>query len=600
MFLLLFFFTGTDVHSFSSVSTTLKDTYRIMDSTTVHVERALTFTNQVPDLYVREYTFSFYNNQKTRSFTVYEDTIPAQFRTQRSGESIQITVTLQRPAIGIGKSKTITVSYNLADYLQDGGLYKELIISPSRLSENEDIRDYIIEVISPQSFAAVSIAKPLGERVDEHTYRWSQVQSFDKGNLYIAYGSEALYEVELQYALENKYPYPREIAIPFPPDGAWQQVIIDRIEPAPEETYVDDDDNFMGTYTIPASSVLNVTFKGVVRLITQPRPEVQTYMRERYTPQLLGSRYLAQQEYWTIPAGSSSLQTPKDIYSFVVDTLSYDDTRISADLKRMGAAWALSNPRRAICMEYTDLFIAVARENNMPAREAVGYGVTQDESLLPRSFLGDLLHAWPEYYDRARELWHPVDPTWGDTAELDYFASFDLSHIAFVYHGTSADYPYPPGVYKTKTNTKDVYVRSTLVTPQVTNKVLLSTADVFRFFGSKKQARASFLVRSESNVFQYNLVLTIKDEQGRELGSDAIAILAPYQSIARDVVLTPPAATVRVKGNLTFYINGQAAGVKPYESYSSLYSAVLAYWHYLALGCIGAGLVVFVVIKLRR
>ncbi|MCR4326723.1 MAG: hypothetical protein NUV52_03640 [Candidatus Roizmanbacteria bacterium] len=583
----------------TTVSTALHDTYRLTDTSTVQVERSLTFTNQVPDLYVNQYLFSFRNTQQTHGLVVEEDGQIAQFKTERNGELLEVTVTLRRPAIGIGKTKTITMRYTLSDYLQESGLYKELIIAPSRVSEDEDVRDYIIDVISPPSYPLVSIAKPLGQKVSDHQYRWSGVHAFDGNNLYLAYGQEALYQLELQYAIQNKYPYPRSYSIPFPPDGAWQQIIIDEVQPEPDKTYRDEDDNFMATYTVPANGTVNVIFNGVARLTSDVRVDVQSYMRKRYTASLLTSRYLSQQPYWTLSGVAvPAFANQKEMYDYIIQTLSYDDSRIDNSLKRMGATWALSNPEQAVCMEYTDLFIALARENNLPAREVVGYGIAQDDSLLPLSFYGDLLHAWPEYYDRARELWHPIDPTWGDTARLDYLSSFDLSHIAFVYHGTSSETPYPPGVYKTNRDSKDVYVSPTSSAPPVRYDITATAADKFIFFGSNKQVITLGIV-SESNVFQYHVPVVVKN-QGREIAQTVIDIIAPYEHIKVDVPITPPKTTFKQSGDFSIVVNDVVVATRPYEAYGSVLALAYAYWIYLALFGIVVVLVVLIALQSRR
>ena len=86
-------------------------------------------------------------------------------------------------------------------------------------------------------------------------------------------------------------------------------------------------------------------------------------------------------------------------------------------------------------MEFTDLFIAIAREKGIYSREIQGYGFSLDQKLQPLSLSSDILHAWPEYYDTKTESWIAVDPTWENTSGINYFSSFDLNHIVFVIHG---------------------------------------------------------------------------------------------------------------------------------------------------------------------
>ena len=129
-------------------------------------------------------------------------------------------------------------------------------------------------------------------------------------------------------------------------------------------------------------------------------------------------------------------------------------------MERLGALKSLQTPEAAICMEFTDLFIATARANGIPAREINGFAYTENPEIQPLSLVNDVLHAWPEYYDSQKGAWIPVDPTWGSTTGgVDYFSKLDLRHFTFVIHGTSSTKPYPAGSYKLGSNPqKDVFV----------------------------------------------------------------------------------------------------------------------------------------------
>jgi hypothetical protein len=111
-------------------------------------------------------------------------------------------------------------------------------------------------------------------------------------------------------------------------------------------------------------------------------------------------------------------------------------------------------------MEFTDLFIAIARAAGIPARQAVGYAYTTNSRLRPLSLISDVLHAWPEYYDFDKKVWIAVDPTWANTTGgVNYFDKLDFNHIVFALQGVSSNYPYPAGFYRRNgKTTKDVAV----------------------------------------------------------------------------------------------------------------------------------------------
>ena len=154
------------------------------------------------------------------------------------------------------------------------------------------------------------------------------------------------------------------------------------------------------------------------------------------------------------------LKTPEAIYDYVVKTLKYDYSRVRANVERLGALAALKSPNTAICMKFTDLFIALARASGIPAREINGYAYTENPQIQPLSLVADVLHAWPEYYDKEEKVWIPIDPTWGSTTGgVDFFNKLDLRHFTFVIHGKDSVKPYAAGSYKLGTNPqKDVFV----------------------------------------------------------------------------------------------------------------------------------------------
>ncbi|MCX6705079.1 MAG: transglutaminase-like domain-containing protein, partial [Candidatus Woesebacteria bacterium] len=258
--------------------------------------------------------------------------------------------------------------------------------------------------------------------------------------------------------LENPLGKNAQTQIALPPDTAFQKVYLQKIDPKPSDVTIDPDGNWLATYNLTARQRVDVTVAGSVQIFAGfrafPKPTDQEL-----------SDNLRETEYWQvndpqIKALALELKTPKAIYDYVSKTLKYDFNRVQPNVQRMGAVKALQNPSQAICMEFTDLFIAIARAAGIPAREINGYAYTENPELQPLSLVADLLHAWPEYYDKDKGVWIPIDPTWASTSGgINYFDKLDLRHFTFVVHGESPVMPYPPGSYKLGPNPqKDVYV----------------------------------------------------------------------------------------------------------------------------------------------
>jgi len=173
--------------------------------------------------------------------------------------------------------------------------------------------------------------------------------------------------------------------------------------------------------------------------------------------------YLLPQKFWPIDDPQiqtllNKVKTPRSIYDYVISTLNYDFSRVS-NASRLGAIEALNNPQSALCTEFTDLFVTLARASGIPAREIQGFAYSTDQKIKPLSLNNDILHAWPEYYDSNSKSWKATDPTWGKTTSgIDYFNNLDLNHITFVTHGLNSEYPLPAGSYQKDQNTKSVYI----------------------------------------------------------------------------------------------------------------------------------------------
>jgi hypothetical protein len=242
------------------------------------------------------------------------------------------------------------------------------------------------------------------------------------------------------------------------PDTAYQKVFIEKMEPAPENVTVDADGNWIATYKLSPRQRVDVNVVGSVQIFAGYRHFLKPN-------QEVLDKNLAPTQYWQVDdpkirSLAASLKTPEEIYKYVSTKLKYDYGRVTPNVQRMGALEALQNPEQAICMEFTDLFVALSRAAGIPAREINGYAYTENKDLQPLGLVADVLHSWPEYYDKYKGVRIPIDPTWGSTTGgEDFFNKLDLRHFAFVIHGISDVKPFAPGSYKLGPSPqKDVFV----------------------------------------------------------------------------------------------------------------------------------------------
>jgi hypothetical protein len=95
---------------------------------------------------------------------------------------------------------------------------------------------------------------------------------------------------------------------------------------------------------------------------------------------------------------SDSLKTAQKIFHWVADNVRYTGYVRNA----RGARYALTH-KKGDCTEFMDLFVALCRADQIPARGIGGYVLKYSAVIKPASF-----HNWAEFYDDG--VWKVVDP----------------------------------------------------------------------------------------------------------------------------------------------------------------------------------------------
>jgi len=385
--------------------------------------------------------------------------------TQQKDNTTIISVKFNQQIAGLGKTLPWTLQFKSKDFAQNLGKIWELRapkIAPSNLE------NYNLTISVPQTFGEPSSINPTPR--SQTISSGKMFLTFDKSQLLASgvsanFGTNQLFDFDLAYHLENNNLVPILTNIALPPDTAYQDVIFQRIEPKPINITVDDDGNYLAWYRLNSNQKIDIKVFGSTKLYANSKvknPVLEDSLRRKYTkadkywekdnPQITSklTEILGEKS----PTGSSS-SPPTDvgekvklIYRFVVEDLKYDPSRLKGTIDRLGAVTALNNPTTAVCMEFTDLFIALIRAAGIPARELDGYAYTANPILRPLSLSKDILHAWPQYWDEKKG-WVMVDPTWENTTGgVDYFNKLDLNHFTFAIRGSSSITPIPAGSYK--------------------------------------------------------------------------------------------------------------------------------------------------------
>lgn len=384
---------------------------------------------------------------------------PLQTSSEQKDTATTISIKFNQQVAGLGKTLPWTLSFKSKDFAEKVGKVWE--VRAPRISSSTNLEAYNFILSVPQSFGQPSLISPTPKSQTISSGR--MFLTFDKNQLQSSgisanFGTNQVFDFDLTYHLENNNLVPVLTNIALPPDTSFQDVIYQRMDPKPVNVTVDNDGNYLAWYRLSHGQKIDVKVFGSAKLYTSSKvhdPALDDSLRKKYTEAT---------QYWEKdnPAimnklneilGSSPPQDTSEkaklIFRYVVNNLKYDSERLKdANIERLGAVTALNNPNSAVCMEFTDLFIALARAAGIPTRELDGYAYTENTTLRPLSLTKDVLHAWPEYWDDRRG-WVMVDPTWENTTGgVDYFSKLDLNHFAFVVKGFSSDQPVPAGSYK--------------------------------------------------------------------------------------------------------------------------------------------------------
>lgn len=370
-----------------------------------------------------------------------------------------IELKLNTKSVGKGARLPFTVTFDTKSLAQKFGSVWEVNIPG--VSDPDSYSAFNVNINIPNSFGAKAYVKPVQS---SETLKFTK-EELGKGGISIAFGEEQLYSFSLKYHIQNDniLPVTKEIAIPPPTN--YQEVYITQISPEPLNVKEDYDGNWLAEYKLNPSEKKDIEVVGVAKLRLYPKE--QALSQEKF------ATYIKEQPYWErsrkeIRELADGLRTPRAIYNYVINTLKYDFSRVSEGKPRLGAINSLKNPNSAVCLEFTDLFIALARAAGIPAREVNGFAYSENSKQRPLSLVRDILHSWPEYYDVDKKTWIMVDPTWQNTTGgIDYFDVLDLDHFTFVIKGNNSNYPIPAGGYKTLQtgNSKDINVGFTDTLP---------------------------------------------------------------------------------------------------------------------------------------
>lgn len=557
------------VRAEQSFENRLTTTYTVSEAGTTNISHQFTIKNLLPTVFLKQYSLSLYATNLSNVSVEYkgknlEPTITT------SGTATNILITFPDDVVGEGKSHTFTVRYESTELAQRAGKVLEVQIPP--FSTDENYAEHSIVLRTPFLFGnPVRISPPTGTSQLDGEFITTRFTNSNKQPIVAVFGTEQFFTLTLRYNLQNASSNPGFMQVALPPDTAYQRVQYLSLEPSTNDITVDADGNWIATYHIPPNTTQPVYLTANVRVSLEPSSLVPI---QRPIPD-----HFADQKYWEstdaqIKELSAAHSGVEALYTYVVKNLAYSYEGVDKGeiLPRKGARAALAQPTQAVCQEFTDLFVALARAQGIAARRLTGYAYTQNKALKPLSYAADVLHAWPEYFDDGTQQWKQVDPTWQNTTGgVDYFHQFDLNHITFAVNGVSSTTPYPAGSYKTDhLSSQDIAVELAATFPDTQPDIGI-TLTPQSVLGLKIPGLYTLAITNKTGVAWYNAEVQLAATNGLILDPDRYTVdaLLPFQTKEILVHSAPLNGYSIQTGSLTISVS------LPSENYVTTHTAAL-------------------------
>jgi len=558
IFFVFLFFVGAKDSFAQEVTQSINAFYHINQNGRTSIQYEILLTNQTTDVAIQSYSLAL-SQTEPKNVEIFDQDTPKTPEVNEENGIYTIKTTFEDPTVGKGANRRLSINFTDDTLAEKFGNVWEVTLPHLK---GKNFSGVVQTLTVPLEFGELAYISPEPQENINKDKTKSYIFSHNTNPQAItaAFGEFQVYSFGITYHLENPVQKETVMEIAIPPDTANQKIFYEKIDPLPENIKIDTDGNWIAQYTLKARETKEVKASGSVQIFSFSQKHLSSTHENDYLKNMLKPTAYWQSDDPAIKNLGQNLKTPRAIYEYVVNTLSYDYDRVRPEVKRMGALKALQNPTQAMCMEFTDLFIALSRAAGIPAREINGYAYTENPKLQPLSLVADVLHAWPQYWDEQKQLWISVDPTWGSTSGLNYFDKLDLNHFTFVTHGINPEVPYPPGSYKLGAHPqKDVYVSFSHL-PEKRNVTPVISIEKGDNIGIKS-VHYNVKLYNPGPTALYNKALDLEID-GTRSTYEIIDLLPPFMS--REVTLKTPVGFFgsRAPEQIKVYFAGSEAGVK--------------------------------------
>jgi len=571
--------------------TSYQVTYEVKESGAALVTQQTTLKNLTSEYYAPEYSQTI-GSTAVDNFSAADEqgTMLVNITKDHDNNQTNISLKFNREMVGLNKTSSWTLTYtSLESAIKNGQVWE---ISIPRVKEEQGgttiIAGYNLDLKVPLSFGEEIFIVPYSpKKVDAKTVTYSfNKDDLTQSGVSATFGDYQIFAFTLDYHLKNESLSKTTQEITLPPDiFGYQKIIFADISDPPQSVKTDLDGNYLASFQLKPRQTLNISLSGFVQLYSRYIDEKQGGQGKNI-PINLVNLYIKEQPYWPInneelltlakrliSPSNTVAQNAMEIYKYVTQNLKYNQQRAKTEnLDRLGALEALKQPELAVCTEFTDLFITLARAAGIPAREIDGYAHTENRFSKPLSIRlsgGDVLHAWAQFYDPALG-WVQIDPTWASTTNgLNYFNKLDTNHVALAIKGVSSEQPSPAGSFKTSEFEKNQDVRVGLAqSDQLPSEVLKPNIDFNPpktiIAGLGRRSKIKVLNEGNVTIFNSKVATTLGDKSDkRELALEQT--LPPYSNSELTLKLNHPWVWKSEDTLLQVILSYEGFDGKPYQ-----------------------------------
>ena len=287
-FFSIFFISPNPALAKENFNTKLTTTYTVSREGETTVEHLFKIKNLTPEYFINKYGLQL-NNSSIDNIKVYhfeKKIIPEITKTKKE---TSIGINFEEQVVGEGKINQFKIIYIDNSVAQINGQILEINIP--KLTNADEYNQREVKLITPIYYGFAQRINLSGAKISQDGLQVITDFKNPGGEAISAlFGTEQIYQLNLEYHLDNNTSSTGIAQITLPPDTPWQKLNYQILDPKPTDMKIDADGNWIATYRIPPTTSVVVKAKTLAKLSINTNPDFPN------TSPL--KEYFDEQKYW--------------------------------------------------------------------------------------------------------------------------------------------------------------------------------------------------------------------------------------------------------------------------------------------------------------